>query len=998
MPVPTPARRGAARRWIPGALALVLGIGVLPVVGIAPTAEAADLDRASLVNPFVGTESEGNAYPGATVPFGMVQPSPDNTNSYASTSYAYDDRRVWGFSQRHVNSAGCPAAGELLVTPTTTEVPRTDREFLAITGDETAEAGYYAVELEGDVTAELTATERTAVHRYTFPATETANLSFNLGQTLRDAGASSLTWVDDRTLEGWIDNGGFCGGTDAQRIFFSASFDRAPAEHGAWGADAAYVPGLETSESAGGSHGAVAVFDTTEDQSVEVSIGMSFVDVAGAQANRVDELDGGLDFEAVRTEANASWNAMLGRIDITASEDLQRIFATQLYKALLSPTIGSDVDGRYRGMDGAVHVADGWTYHQTFSLWDTYRTQATLHGIIVPEIAEDIVRSMYQHRVEGGWLPRWSLGGVETNIMAGDPVSAWLAENFTLGTVPDDIHDELWGFLIENATTAPPEGVASVGRQSAEFYIANGHIPYYPEDEPGLGQDFEEYRHGGSSTMEFAISDAAIGAAAQRMGDDETAAIFLERGQSWQRLWNPDVELSGGFQGMVNAVTPDGEFVQTPEIAPVQQTGFHEGVPWQYQWMANQDFAGMQDAMGGSDAFLDRLDFYFGMDALQAAPGERPASWDPGGSSYYTSIGYNPGNEPTIMNPWLYSSAGEPAHVDDVLAANLNLFPNTPGGGVGNDDLGTLGSWYVMASIGIQPVVPGSGMLALNAPRVQEAVVTLGDSGETVTLSAPGATESTPSHIAGVTVVGEPRSETWIDLEQLRAGGEIDFALTQDAAATTWGTAPADWLPSVADPLRAQVDVAVQDAEVTEDVASTIEVATVTVAEVADAAEGEAAAAAVTSVDDVELAATLELDGAQVPVTAQRDGDRWVLTSTVTLPEPGVVDGTLTVASASETPRFAPEALAPVSVPVTVTVVAAAVEPSPSTPSVPPTDGTPAPSTPPVAGGSGGSGGGLPATGADVAPWAIVAGLLALLVGAGLGMRARTSRRAVDAG
>lgn len=987
MPRSKPATRGTARRAVGAALAAILGVGALPAAFPA-AAEAAEVDYAALVNPFVGTESEGNAYPGATRPFGMVQPSPDNTNSYASTSYSFDDRQVWGFSQRHVNSAGCPAAGELLVTPTTTEVPRTDREFLAIAGDEVAEAGYYAVTLDNQVRTELTATERTAVHRYAFPATETANLSFNLGQTLRDAGASSATWVDDRTLEGWIDNGGFCGGTDEQRYFFSLTFDQAPVEHGTWGADAAYQAGSESSDSAGGSNGAVAVFDTTADQTVEVSIGVSFVDVEGARANRVAELAGGLDFDAVRAQANDAWNAMLGRVAITASEDLQRIFYTQLYKALLSPTIGSDVDGRYRGMDGAVHLADGWTYHQTFSLWDTYRTQATLHGIVAPEIAGDIVRSMYQHRVEGGWLPRWSLGGVETNIMAGDPVSAWLAENFTLGTVPDGIHDELWGYLIENATTAPPEGVDSVGRQSAEFYIANGHIPYYPEDEPGLGQQFEEYRHGGSSTMEFAVSDAAIGAAAQRMGDDETAATFLERGQSWQRLWNPDVELSGGFQGLVNAVTPEGEFVTTPEIAPVQQTGFHEGVPWQYQWMANQDFAGLQEVMGGTDAFLDRLDSYFDMDALQAAPGQRPASWDPGGSSYYTSIGYNPGNEPTIMNPWLYASAGEPTHVDDVLAANLNLFPNTPGGGVGNDDLGTLASWYVMASIGIQPVVPGSGMLALNAPRVQQAVVTLGEAGDTVTITAPGATESTPSHIAGVTVGGEAHSETWIDVEQLQAGDDIAFSLTQDDAATTWGTARADWLPSVADPLRATADVAVQEPTVTEDVATSVELAAVTLA---DASTSEGATAAVaTSVDEIEVAATLDLAGEQVPVTATRDGDRWVLSTTVTLPEPGTVEGTLTVSSPTESPRFAPEVVAPVTTPVSIAVVAAA---EPSTPPVAP--GDPSPSTPPAAGGGSGS---LPQTGAELAPWIAIAAALALLAGSVLAVRSRRrDRSAIDA-
>lgn len=976
---PVTAGRSTVRRLFGVVLAAVICVSAVPTATPASAVAAEDVDYAALVNPFVGTESEGNAYPGATVPFGMVQPSPDNTNSYASTSYSYDDRRVWGFSQRHVNSAGCPAAGELLVTPTTTDAPRTNREFLAITGDETAEAGYYAVELENAVQAELTATERTALHRYTFPATETANLSFNLGETLRDAGASSLTWVDDRTLEGWIDNSGFCGGTDEQRYFFSLTFDRAPVEHGAWGSGGVYTEGVETSESAGGSHGAVAIFDTTEEQAVEVSIGISFVDSDGARANRLGELDGGLDFDAVREQANAAWNEMLGRVAITASDDLQVIFYTQLYKGLLSPTIGSDLDGRYRGMDGEVHVADGWTYYQTFSLWDTYRTQATLHSLIAPEIAEDIVQSMYQHRVEGGWLPRWSLGALETNIMAGDPVSAWLAENFTMGTVPDAIHDELWGYLLENATTSPPDDVASVGRQSADFYLENGHIPYYPEQEPGLGQQFEEYRHGGSSTMEFAASDAAIGAAAQRMGDDETAAEFLERGQNWQNLWNPDVELSGGFQGIVNAVTPEGEFVTTGEIAPVQQTGFHEGVPWQYQWMANQDFAGLQELMGGTEAFLDRLDFYFNMDALQAAPGERPESWDPGGSSYYRSIGYNPGNEPTIMNPWLYSSAGEPAHVNDVLAAHLNQFPNTPGGGVGNDDLGTLASWYVMATIGIQPIVPGSGMFALNAPRVQQAVVTLGDSGETLSVSAPGATESTPSYIADVAVDGQAHNETWIDVDQLRAGDEIAFALTQDAASTTWGTDRADWLPSVAAPLRASADVVTQDTEVTEGVESTVAVATVSLSASLQHEEGAPTLVA-TELDSVEIAATLEIDGESLPVAVTRDDDRWVLTSTVTLPEPGLVNGTLTVSSASDEPRFAPAAFEPVPEPVEITVVAAETPPSPS-------HDDPNPSDDPVES----SDDSLPSTGAEVAPWLAVA-LLALLVGTALALSTRRAR------
>ena len=491
------------------ALAVAPGTLLPAAAGAAPadegTVTAAARDDLTLeVNPFVGTESEGNAYPGATVPFGMVQLSPDNTNSYASTSYSTNAGRVWGFSHRHVNSAGCPAAGELLVTPDTSATPRTSRSFIAIKDQkstERASAGFYEVTLANDVHAELTATTRVGAHRYTFPASTTSHLSFNVGQTLRDAGASSVTWVDDRTLEGWVDNGGFCGGTpDKQRYFFSATFDRPVASSGTWGTDARYVAGSTTSEVAGGNNGAVAVFDTTTDRDVEVSVGVSFVSVDGARANREAEAtdEGGqVAFDTVREEARDAWNAELGRAAIDASPDQRRIFYTQLYKTLLSPTIGSDVDGRYRGMDLEVHQADGWDYYQNFSLWDTYRTQATLHALLLPERAQDIVRSMYQHRVEGGWLPRWSLGALETNIMAGDPVTPWLAENFALGTVPDDIADELWDYLVENATTTPPDDVASVGRRSTEFYAEHGHLPFSPATAGGLGGAGAEDRHGG---------------------------------------------------------------------------------------------------------------------------------------------------------------------------------------------------------------------------------------------------------------------------------------------------------------------------------------------------------------------------------------------------------------------------------------------------------------------------------------------------------------------
>lgn len=979
------------RRWTGAALAAAVAIGI---AGAPVPALAADAtDYASFVNPFVGTESEGNAYPGATVPFGMVQLSPDNASSHQWTSYSHDAGRVWGFSHRHVNSAGCPAAGELLVSPTTTATPQMGRQFTDIAGDETAEAGYYGVSLTNGVRAELTATERVGVHRYTFPSTQTANISFNVGETLADSRSSGIEWVDDHTLEGWVENAGFCGSTNrSEFVYFSASFDRAPVATGLWTNDQNYTPNWQENHVGDGHNGAGATFDTTEDRTVEVHVGISFVSAEGARANRLAEVDDiGATFDTVRAAAKQSWNEVLGRADITSSDSAKYPFYTQLYKAMLSPTIGSDVDGRYRGMDGEVHTADGWTYHQTFSLWDTYRTQATLHGLLVPETASDIVRSMYQNRIEGGWLPRWSLGSLETNIMAGDPVSAWIAENFTLGTVPEDIADELWAALVENATTAPPSGVASVGRQSAEFYLENGHIPYHSENDPGLGQQFEEYRHGGSATMEFAQADAAIGAAAQRLGKDDVAQEFLERGQNWRNLWNDDVELSGGFHGIVNAVTENGEFVPVDEYESVQESGFHEGTQWQYQWMANQDYAGLRQVMSGTEAFLDRLDYYFDLPALLAHPGESPEHWASGGSDYYSSIGYNPGNEPTLMNPWLYSAAGEPAHVNDVLAANLNRFPNTAGGGVGNDDLGTLASWYVMATLGVQPVASGSGMLALNSPRVQAATLRLGQDGPVLQITADGAHETLPSYIAGVTIDGEQHSETWMDVEDFQDGGTIDFALTDDAASTDWGTAEADWLPSVADPQR--LEPALEPAEDISFVAGERSAQAVATVEIPGTSETVARTAAG---DDPPLSASIDIDGETHELGVIGDGATWSLVLDTSFPQAAEITGLVTIRSARDTPRFAPDLFSAQSSEVLVTIREAGStnpsDPDPSDPDGPGSGGSGTDGPEPGRdGGDAASDGSLAATGGEPLAAALIAALLMLAAGAGVLLRRRNA-------
>ncbi|WGD37465.1 GH92 family glycosyl hydrolase [Lysinibacter sp. HNR] len=945
---PATARPNTSRRFKPlaftAALSLLIGglggiaggttpAAATPTTPAAPATPAASENLAALVNPFVGTESEGNAYPGATVPFGMVQLSPDNSSTFANTSYSNNAGRVWGFSHRHINSAGCPAAGEVLVSPSTTDAPTSSRVFTGITPyTERASAGQYSVKLDNNVQVDLTATERVGVHRYTFLTNTVGHISFNVGQTLRSAGESSITWVDDSTLEGWVYNGGFCGsGGEKAPYFFSAQFDRPARTTWVWGEDAA-LTSLPSSTVASGHNGAAATFDTYDDQDVEVRVGVSFVSVDGARANRLAEtVQNGntLSFDDTVNQAVDAWNDRLGKIDVTTQNDSQRkIFYTQLYKSFLSPTIGSDVDGFYRGMDLNTHVADDWTYYQTFSLWDTYRSQATLHALLAADTAKDIVRSMFHTRIEGGWLPRWSLGSLETNIMAGDPVTPWIAENFALGTVPDDIADELWDYLIENATTAPPAGVASVGRQSAEFYNEHGHIPFHSELVPGLGQQYEEYRHGGSSTMEFALSDASVGAAAERLGLTETAAEFRERGKNWRNLWNPDVALSGGFTGIVNAVTPDHQFVPVAEKADVKTSGFHEGTQWQYQWMTPQDVGGLIDKMGGADRFSERLDYYFNTDALTQSPGISPSSWAPGGSSYYTSIGYNPGNEPTIGNPWLYNYIGQPTKTSDVLAANLNRYPNTPGGGVGNDDLGTLASWYVMASLGFQPVVPGSGILALNAPKVSAATVRF-DSGEILTITAPGARANLPDYVSALSINGSPHTANWVDVSHLQNGGSLDFTLSTSPAHLTWGTAEADRVPDVVSPEYAEAIVtpntnltAVAGEEAVLELASVI-------TNGADVGDLHATVEWTSISPDNQVEAGIQTaaqHSAQTvaqhssPATIVRTEHGWSVFTTHSFADEGAITATVTVRSTRSTPAFAPNLMEPARASVSVFV------------------------------------------------------------------------------
>lgn len=497
----------------------------------APAAHARDERLTDLVNPFIGTENEGNTFPGATVPFGMVQLSPDTGHK---TGYRYSQTRVRGFSLVHLSGVGCRIGGDLPVLPTTGDITSTDHATYAAEyghDQERATPGYYRVGLDSGIDAELTATARTGVQRYTFPSTTKANVLLNAGQSLHTKVANRVEILDDRTVRTTITGSGFCRGTKPYTVHTITRFDRPFTAYGTW--DGSTV----TDGSRTGGDGAYVRFDTTDgDRTVEATTALSYVDAEGAAGNLSAE--GGRSFGAVREAARAAWEARLADVRVTGgSETLRRAFYSSLYRSFLAPNIGSDADGRYTGWDLRIHRARDFTYYQNWSLWDTYRTQAQLLSLLAPREARDMALSVLKIDEEGGWLPKWGYGTVETNIMTGDPVTPFLTHAYQQGLLHG--HEErTYRALRKNADGVPPTALPMLGREANQEYIANGFAPYLkgrPRTKPGDS----DYHWGASVTLEYALSDAMLAQMARDLGHKADADRYARRAQNYRAVFDP---------------------------------------------------------------------------------------------------------------------------------------------------------------------------------------------------------------------------------------------------------------------------------------------------------------------------------------------------------------------------------------------------------------------------------------------------------------------------
>jgi predicted alpha-1,2-mannosidase len=768
-------------------LAAILAIGLS-----ATAAAAADYDYAAEVNPFIGTTNGGNTYPGATLPFGMVAFSPEETplpgRKYpiaAPGGYEYRVIGIKGFSLTHLSGTGCVgASGDVPIMPVTIPItlsPSADNSFSMYSSafthaKEQAVPGWYKVTLDNGVATELTATLRTAFARFVFPAGKPANLLFRTSDSEVGSSDAHIT-VDPnkREVTGSVTSGNFCGYLSPDRresyytLYFVAKFDASFTAGGAWedkrvreGAreasggttygDRGHPPGDKGS-------GTWIEFDPAKTPAVNMRVGISYVSPENARANLDAESPAGSTLEVIREAARKAWNARLGQIRITGgTKDQRTVFYTALYHTLSEPNLFSDVDGRYLGFDGEIHkvAAPQRAQYANFSGWDVYRSQLQLITWLDPQTGSDIAQSLLNqaNQNDGTW-DRWTHLTGGTSVMNGDPSAPAVAAIYAFGGRDFDVKAAYASLLM--AATDPTEKDAShhgcevqcIGQRPGLKEWLSLH--YMPLGAPGWGV--------AADTLEMASADFALSQFAEELGDKSNAALLRGRSGWWRNLFNPKATAGEGYIQPRNA---DGSW---PKFDPASDDGFVEGSGAQYLWEVPFDPDGLFIAMGGKAMAAARLDRYF---------------FAPDGSLAVTKSGdlhAELNNEPSIGDPWLYDFVGEPWKTQALVHATLDtLWTNTPGGIPGNDDLGEMSSWYVWAALGLYPLYPGRAEFVLGSPYFAEADVDR--PGGNVIIRATSAAPGAP-YITALKVNGATSAQSWLPKSFTEKGGTLDFTLSK---------------------------------------------------------------------------------------------------------------------------------------------------------------------------------------------------------------------------
>jgi predicted alpha-1,2-mannosidase len=688
---------------------------------------------ASLVNPFIGTGGHGHTFPGAVLPFGMVQLSPDTRvdGSWDGCSgYHYSDTYIYGFSHTHLSGTGCSDWGDVLLMPYV-GAPSTDNKVYGssfLHTKEKASAGYYEVTLNDDqVKVQLTVTPRVGIHKYTFPKTKQANIVLDLLHRDKTLDCSIMV-IDSVTVSGFRISEAWA---KKQYVYFYMQFSK-PFSNYQLASKGAFIQRLGKFKER--PEAGVFRFDAGDGEPIQVKVAISPTSVEGAKKNFMAEAPH-WKFDQYKNEATEIWNRQLQKMEIESkSTDQSSIFYTALYHCFIHPSLNMDVDQQYRGRDNKIHTAKGFTNYSVFSLWDTYRALHPLFTIVERQRTNDFITSFLNQYKESGRLPVWELSSNETDCMIGF---------HSVSVMADALNKGINGFDTELAFEAA---------KAASNYTGFG-IPVF--NAKGF-LEIDDESESVSRTLEYAYDNWCIAQMAGKLNKTDDYFLYLKRAQGYKHV----------FDGTSGFMRPrkNGNWL-SPFYASEINNHFTEGNSWQYSFYVPQDVEGLMNLHGGKINFEKKLDLLF--QTTEKTRGREQAD-------VTGLIGqYAHGNEPSHHMAYLYNYVGKPQKtIDRVHRIRTNFYKNAPDGLIGNEDCGQMSAWYIFSSMGFYPLCPGSPLYLTSEPAFKQVKINLEDG-----VSFSILCDKTPgSNLKGLSVNGNPHQLSAINHEEIMQGGSLVFS------------------------------------------------------------------------------------------------------------------------------------------------------------------------------------------------------------------------------
>lgn len=743
-----------------------------------PFISNAQQDLAKYVKPIIGTQKMGHTYPGATVPFGAVQLSPEtDTLSYElngkyngdvykyCAGYRYEDKSIVGFSHTHFSGTGhsdlgdfliMPTQGKLQMNPGTADNTKSGFRSAFSHENEVAEAGYYKVKLDDDnILAEMTATKRVGMHQYTFKKSDQSHIILDLMSGIYNYDDKNV-WtfvrvVNDSLITGYRQTNGWA---RTRTVYFAMSFSKPFTKYGQKNYDGKQVyrgfwgkfdQTKNFPELAGRKFRMYFDFVTAEQEKIKIKFALSPVSQENALENMRAEIPG-WDFDQVKKQAKDAWNKELNKIAVKSSEDNKVNFYTAMYHAFINPTTYTDVNGQYKGLDQNVHEAKGFTNYTTFSLWDTYRALHPFFNLIQPSRNNDMVKSMMAHYDQSTlkMLPVWSHYANDNWCMSGYHSVSVVTDAIIKGVYNGDPEAAL-AACIATSNHRDYEGIGE--------YIDRGYIP---AEKSGISI---------SNTLEYAYDDWCIAQLAKKLNKQAVYEEYMKRSGNWENNFDPST-------GFMRAKLADGTFQKKFDVMSTHGQGFIEGNSWNYSFFVPQSPALLMEKMGGKKKFASRLDTLFTMHL----PDEFFADTEDITREGIIG-GYVHGNEPAHHVAYLYNWADQPWKTQERVRMILKMqYKSTPDGLGGNDDCGQMSAWYMFSSLGFYPVAPGSDEYSLGSPAIQSAVLKL-ENGKTFEVEAVNQSDKNV-YVQKVLLNGQPVTNLKIKHADIINGGKLIFYMT----------------------------------------------------------------------------------------------------------------------------------------------------------------------------------------------------------------------------